>query len=241
MSEPALQNFESQNPLNLGKLLHDRADALKGRPKRTRTRTRILAVTAQEMERVGYEGLTVDGIVKEAGIGRGTFYLYYPNKAEVAKAVFRRYSVFLRLARPRRRAAGSLYESIHNYNTYYVAFYAANAMLLAGREALMRDAPEMAIRRDLVNEKWASKVLRNAGKRSGHSEIHENPRISRLLVRSAIAMVDELLREIYIHQSPTLSKLAHNQKLVVDLISLAWFRTLYGESPPGFDMTDISA
>jgi len=202
-----------------------------GKPKRARTRAKILAVTAQEMERVGYEGLTVNGIIEKACIARGTFYLYYANRTEVAQAVFRRYSVFLRYARPRTTRDQTEFESIHNYNFYYVAFYAANAKLLAGREALMRDVPKVASHRDWVNARWSNIVLRNICKKSKHQLLSTEDPTSILLIRSATAMVDELLREIYVYKSPSLNNLISDNKQLANLVTLVWYRTIFGVTP----------
>jgi AcrR family transcriptional regulator len=217
--------------LNLCEFLRETAVATGGKPKRARTRAKILAVTAEEMERVGYEGLTVSGIIEKASIARGTFYLYYANRTEVAQAVFRRYAVLLRYARPRMTRNQTEFESIYNYNSYYVAFYAANAKLLAGREALMRDVPEVAEHRDWVNARWSNIVLRNICKRTNSRTVNMEDPTSILLIRSATAMVDELLREIYVYKSPTLNKLVSGNEQLANLVTLVWYRTIYGVTP----------
>jgi AcrR family transcriptional regulator len=44
----------------------------------------ILDAVGNLLERYGYKKMTVDDIAHEAGIGKGTVYLYFPSKEEVA-------------------------------------------------------------------------------------------------------------------------------------------------------------
>ena len=50
----------------------------------TGLRTRILDAADRLLARHGYRGMTVDDIAAEAGIGKGTVYLAFSSKEEVA-------------------------------------------------------------------------------------------------------------------------------------------------------------
>jgi len=50
----------------------------------TDTRERILDSARRLLERYGYRKMTVDDIAHEAGIGKGTIYLFFPSKEEIA-------------------------------------------------------------------------------------------------------------------------------------------------------------
>jgi AcrR family transcriptional regulator len=47
-------------------------------------RNRILDATERLLARLGYQKTTMDDIAREAGIGKRTIYLHFPNKEEVA-------------------------------------------------------------------------------------------------------------------------------------------------------------
>ncbi len=49
-------------------------------------RTEILQAACRAFSRCGYDGTTVDTIAAEAGIAKGTVYLYYKSKAEIYHA-----------------------------------------------------------------------------------------------------------------------------------------------------------
>lgn len=48
------------------------------------TRDAILDATDRLLARFGYRKMTIDDLAREAGIGKGTVYLYFPSKEEIA-------------------------------------------------------------------------------------------------------------------------------------------------------------
>src|SRR6516164_9482656 len=50
----------------------------------TDTRDAILDAIERLLARYGYKKTTMDDLAREAGIGKGTIYLYFPSKEEVA-------------------------------------------------------------------------------------------------------------------------------------------------------------
>lgn len=214
--------------IHLATLLEQRADAALNAPKRIRTRRRLLSATASTMERSGYEGLTIDAVVKEAGVARGTFYLYFSDKSDAAIAVMRVFVAMMRIFRPRGSRALSAAESIYRTNLFYILSYSTNSRLLAGRESLMRDRPELIQTRDTINRRWTQTVLQDLCRRTGAPHaLTTNPQ-ARLAVRAVIAMADEFLREIYVYKSPSLVDLAQTPDKVAEALSQVWHRAIFG-------------
>jgi len=60
---------------------------LTGPEKKTREQNILRAATGV-LERRGMDGLTMDEVAKEAGLAKGTLYLYYGNKEDLLHAVF---------------------------------------------------------------------------------------------------------------------------------------------------------
>src|SRR5437667_6530190 len=50
----------------------------------------ILDAADRLIERFGYKKMTMDDLAQEVGIGKGTIYLYFPSKEEVALSCFER-------------------------------------------------------------------------------------------------------------------------------------------------------
>ncbi len=53
--------------------------------------TLILKFAENLFEQYGYKKVSIDEIVKNAGIAKGTFYLYFKNKNELYEAILRKY------------------------------------------------------------------------------------------------------------------------------------------------------
>jgi AcrR family transcriptional regulator len=221
-------------PFHLASELSDRVDLALKLPKRTRTRHSLIAATAREMERVGYEGLTIDNIVLQARLARGTFYLYFANRSDAAAAVMRAYRALIRMRRPRGGKRLGRYETILRMNRFYVSTYSLNATLLAGVESLIRERPDQALSRDFWNDRWARAVLSDALHRCGEDRTADEPR-ALLAIRAVLAMADELLREVFVYKSPAFAPFSHDEETVAEVLSIVWHRAVYGVHPEGVD------
>ena len=219
-------------PFHLAELLEERLQTLRRRPKRQRTRAQILAATARQMERLGYEGLTVESITESLGMARGTFYLHFRDRSHAALTVLRVYHALRSRLRPRGGSAMPVREAITQFNVYYVAVYARNAQLLMGRESLMRDRQELARRGNQLNAKWAERVLADVSKRHPRGRSTSDQSQLLLRIRGALAMTDELLRQIYLVRAVGLERFTNNERAVVTAISDMWYRLVYAEVDP---------
>ncbi|QFT61065.1 Transcriptional regulator, TetR family (plasmid) [Sulfitobacter sp. THAF37] len=214
---------------SLIEILDARAENARDRPKRQRTRLALLAATAHELEENGYSKLTIEGIVKRAGLARGTFYLYFPNRAEAAVAVRRSFTATLRKLRPRGAGSLSRRDAIYRMNRFYVAFYASNARLLAGNSALFNDRPDLVASRDAINHRWAIILLRDIRRREPDCwflDVDESKAL--LALRFVILMADEALKMTYIDPPPSIRELGQTQEHVTEVLTTLWYRCIYG-------------
>jgi AcrR family transcriptional regulator len=222
---------EDVRGFRLVEVLLERAKHMAHRPQRARTLATIIASTAQEMERSGIDGLTVAKIASAAGVAHGTFYIYFKNRTEAAMAVRRFFEAAMRRFRPRASAHLPPFQAILRMNRFYVRSFSANADLLRALQLLLYTQPEYARWRDRINNAWSAKILHDLVRRTGDTRLAPPRAIQMLLIRSAISMVDEILREIYVHRGATLSRLYANDDEVALAISLSWYRILYAEDP----------
>ena len=195
---------------------------MRGRPKRVRTRARILAAVARELAAKGYEGLTVDGICAAADIARGTFYLYYADRSKVAVAVYRMFWTAVYQLRPRMRGR-SLNERIRVTNAFYLALYARNASFLAGQVALARERPDFALWHDRMNHRWSLVIAANMP-----GDLPPDEKVLR--ARALVAMADELLSNIFTARTPSLRHWAGHPEQLADCLTAIWTRVVIDAS-----------
>lgn len=226
MSEQARAAVEDATfqPLDFQALLDARAENMRRRPKRARTRARIIASVARQLANHGYDGLTVERICEDAGMARGTFYLYFDHRSDAAVAVFRLYWSLLRKFRPRMRQRG-LTQKVRQMNLFYLSSYAKNAALLANQDRLARERPDFSLDRDRLNHRWSLVIAANM-----RGDMEHGTKVFR--ARALIAMVDDLLRDIFTYGSPSMAHWADDPTLVADHLSELWILVLTGDSLP---------
>jgi len=199
-------------------LLTQRADGMRRRPKRARTRARLIACAAREIATKGYEGLTIEGICAAAGMARGTFYLYYSHRSEVAIAVFRMFWTLVYRRRPRLRGR-SLADRIRVTNAFYLAVYSRNAPFLAGQPSLCRERADFAHWHDQMNHRWSMVIAANMP-----GDIPRDEKILR--ARALVAMADDLLSNIFTARTPSLRQWANEPARLAECLTHLWTRIL---------------
>jgi AcrR family transcriptional regulator len=122
---------------------------------RETTRRRIISEAAGEFARLGFDQANINTIAEQAGIGKGTIYLYFENKrdlfltmlrtiaqsqlASVRSALAPGGSLQQRLERLFRAFAHLAAEESDNFNVYMSALYGVNRAFQAEATKLLRD------------------------------------------------------------------------------------------------------
>lgn len=126
---------------------------------REATRQHILREAAREFARLGFDQANINLIAEQAGIGKGTIYLYFENKRELFLAMLRSIAqkqltsvrTALAVPGPLERRLEHLFhtfislaqEDSDSFNVYMSALYGVNRAFQAEATKLLRD--ELAI------------------------------------------------------------------------------------------------
>src|SRR5579875_2611568 len=122
---------------------------------REATRQRIIREAASEFARLGFEQANINTIAEQAGIGKGTIYLYFENKRELFLAMLRQIAqAQLASIRAALAADGSLHERLErlflafarlaheesdSFNVYMSALYGVNRAFKEEATRLLRE------------------------------------------------------------------------------------------------------
>lgn len=87
--------------------------------KSTRTRDRIFQAGMQIMEEVGFQGATIRGICKKAGVSPATFYSYYNTKSDLLQEFYKVSDPFFEAEIPKKVQGLSFEEQIRAYVREY--------------------------------------------------------------------------------------------------------------------------
>ena len=221
-----LRAQSSEAAFSTAELLQARAKQMHSRRKRIRTRAQLIAVTASQLESLGYDSLTIESVAKEAGLVRGTVYLHFKHKTEMVKAVLRKHWALMRVLRP---SGGelNLFESIHRANTYSVNIALKNPGLLRAREILMREDHSISKRMATVNQNWTGRILRDLMRRELIGADAESLAFNQLKVRAVINMSDTLLADIPRMSEWGTGNTILGNEMIVRVMNSLWYRALY--------------
>ncbi len=117
---------------------------------RTReTRDKLLRVAREVFEADGFDGASVSRIVDEAGVSRGTFYLYFESKEDIFRTLAEGLlTQVVELQRPTDEV-GPL-ETVRRSIAGFVVYYREHARLMAVLEQVAtHDASFRSLRRDM--------------------------------------------------------------------------------------------
>ncbi len=122
---------------------------------REATRHRIMRVAASEFARLGFDQANINVIAEQAGIGKGTIYLYFENKRDLFLEMLRHIAqaqltviraalapegtLQQRLERLFRAFAHLAEEESDSFNVYMSALYGVNRAFQAEATKLLRD------------------------------------------------------------------------------------------------------
>jgi len=122
---------------------------------REATRRRIMRQAASEFARLGFDQANINVIAEQAGIGKGTIYLYFENKRDLFLEMLRYIAqaqlvvirtalapegtLQQRLERLFRAFAHLAEEESDNFNVYMSALYGVNRAFQAEATKLLRD------------------------------------------------------------------------------------------------------
>ncbi len=122
---------------------------------REATRLRIMRVAASEFARLGFDQANINVIAEQAGIGKGTIYLYFENKRELFLAMLRYIAkeqlaairtaiapegtIQQRLGRLFRAFARLAEEESDDFNVYMSALYGVNRAFQTEATNLLRE------------------------------------------------------------------------------------------------------
>lgn len=224
-AEPEL-DFSTEG-FSVADILEERAIIMRKRRKRVRTKAALIAAAARQLEEHGFDSLTVEGISEAAGMARGTFYLYYHSRSDIAAAVIKFYWALIRIHRPKGGSKLSLKESIHRMNIFAANLARKNARLLSGRETLMLESPALARRLETINRVWAQRIVQNIRTRNGVRPQPQDTEFMLLKARAVITMSDALLRDIYRGTAQGGETQPVDLDLVVRVMDDLWYRALY--------------
>jgi AcrR family transcriptional regulator len=218
---PAEQGVEGLTSLRFDEMLGQKS-LDRSLPKRVRTRYLILTIVARCIQEDATRNPTVEFVLDQAGLSRGTFYNYFKD---IDDSVFEMLLMFFEYIGSSRVSSSrklSSYDAILEANTWYCHAYAANANLFA---AVHRNAALSTIRQQR-NGLWVQKVVHVAERRRGRPFGKDQRTEYEGVVRLLITMTIETLRERFVSLDELLCHSFTTADQLASKLSDIWHRTM---------------
>lgn len=211
------------------------ADDLQSNPPRAkgeRTRRRLESAALNVLETSGYSDMRVLDVARQADVSQGTFYFYYPDKRDIAAKVLLEFGEALYRGAAVAATGHTVYDAMLLTNKFFVHAYDANRGLIRCLVQLDDSDPQFQQAWRRIRYDWIARIAGSIGKRSPGAL----PLEMRFQMANALeGMVFHFLYDLYVREEPQLKAYARDRDQVAELLSMLWYRALFGSNPAGVE------
>jgi AcrR family transcriptional regulator len=204
-----------------------------------RSRLKLMAAGARLLDRCSFQDLKIEDVSIEAGVAKGTFYIYFASKDEFLRELATAYCGFESNTLPRYAAHATRFASACSWIGWYERTFASNAGILrcvvqmGEYDAPMRDL--WLQRNARVVQAMLSDIVRGASLSPGEQDL------MLWALRTVGGMLDQSLFDRYGLQTPSGLEDPVDAELLVEMHAILAYRAIYGEEPPAEEITRATA
>lgn len=198
-------------------------------PKGQRTLLKLKAGVATTLNALPYQAMRVADIVKTAGVSHGLFYHYFTDKQAITLEVLQEFMKTSDLRYAEIHASKDAFESLYIANIYYFNIYRKNVGLMRAALSLSDEVESFRQTWNDTVDRWHKRIARTI--RAGTVQGNLLQADADLLAYCLGAMIDQILRQLFVQQNPHLRQLVLDQRHLVEVLSITWFRATHGRDP----------
>jgi AcrR family transcriptional regulator len=195
--------------------------------KRDRTRALVLAHVARQLLADPANWPSVETVLSETGLSRGTFYNHFGDMNECVQALLSTF--FQSLWKPRSFSVSSRQtpvDPVYEANLWYCAAYEVNAGLFAAFSQVAASTPSLLRMREEINAQWVARVVASSSRRRGRPYTRQQAHAFKGELRMLISMSIETLRERNVHRDAMLLASYPDVESLAKAITTMWHRTI---------------
>jgi len=135
--------------------------------------------------------------------------------------------------------SSSGFEAILLTNQFFCAAYQRNAGLIRCLIQLEDQVPAFRSRWRERRLAWLGRIAGSIARRAAAPAPPEELRLQ--IAYALEGMVFQYLYDVFVRAEPTLSRFAGKPEHIAELLSILWYRAVYGESPPAGEVWHAKA
>lgn len=206
--------------------LEEKLNGSKNIRKGKRRELTLLLSAARILESQGYYGLSVDAIIANAKVSRGTYYIYFKNKSEIALRVLTDFRDCVFSDQVPDLSTDDWEEKLYITILHYAKLHEANDKLFRAFYQFTDEAAQFREMRQRTDRIWAVGIYEKAF--SKHPRL-EDPEFRLDMLRKISAlrdMLDGVCRQVYLDRAPQMVELFPTPKHVADTCVGFWKATI---------------
>lgn len=216
-------------PLRYASYVEAQAAEIKGTRSAKKTRLRLLAALARLLETSDFNAIKVLDITKEAGLAKGTFFIYFKTKEDVVAELSKEYLEFERATLPQIQESEDPYDGVRQIIEWYEKNFALNHGVLGCLIRLSNSDAEYRqlwrVRNARLLDAWAPLALDRLG--MDHSQLD----LLRNVIHAVGAIMDQAMFERY-GLASTGEEAELDLEQIIEMHAFLIYRAIYGENPP---------
>ncbi|MFA5489429.1 MAG: TetR/AcrR family transcriptional regulator [Candidimonas sp.] len=205
--------------------------------KSERTRYLILGKIAERIEQSPTGRITVETLLNDTGLSRGTFYNYF---RDINDGIYVLLALFLEtwnVDSQRQGGNKDLFKAIFDTNLLYCLRYEKNAAFFSAFSYYASSMSELLVLRNQINAAWAVRIAKAIERRFKISfSAQENTYLQGTL-RMLIVMTTGTLEEYYVHRNPLLCAAFSDVYELSFALSRQWHPVL---SNPAYSVAEMA-
>lgn len=181
----------------------------------------------------------MDDIVQEAGVARGTFYIYFKDKFDILKVLAARVNEDL-FSESHLTLDPSLstYERIRMSLRRVVDMWTVHAGLFRSMNQMALMSPEFLALDQRLRLEFIEQISRSL--QSSIARGRAKPIDTDVAAKALSAMMDRFCMLWFACDEPPYAEAAGEIDHVIDNLALLWFRSVYGRDPDGIDCRSVA-
>jgi AcrR family transcriptional regulator len=196
------------------------------------TRNALLESALRVLDQKNFTEVTVDDIVCEAGLARGTFYIYFKDKYDILAALARRLNdeLFARSHIEIDRHAPA-YDRIRSSLRQVIATWEQHGPFFRSMTQVSLSRPDFLKLNQELRRPFIDQIRHDL--ESSIERGHAKPIDPRVAAKALAAMMDWFCLLWFGLDEPPYAGAENDTDHVADELALLWYRTVYGTDPKG--------
>jgi AcrR family transcriptional regulator len=198
-------------------------------PKRERTRLSMMAAACRLLQNLPLNELSVDKMLNEAVLARGTFYLHFSDFDQFLSQLLTSCFEATWNSRPPQLRTSDPLLKIRHVNRYYCRLYEQNSGLMSAFRIYSLHDKSFAAVVGAFNKKYCNMLVRVFRRRYRRDLLVANERELKSTLLILCAATDEALRSRFVQRDKSLCECFPSADSLAEHLSIVWGRALFGK------------